>query len=217
MPLEPDSVKLNGAGRISHKSAGSRRRGQKSSPSRPFSGSLQDEAVVQAQNEKDRLKLIYEFTTEINKHRYDLYNWCETKIQSLITVDSILLGALIVTINGHLKLNDWTNALAVGIAAALLTSSLAISLWHIEPKMDSKVGNYDNPRSSIGIAMMTKEEYYQKHMQLTCEEMIYYNCLQTKGMNKIIMTNQRAIRIAALSTIASLLPILVIAGKAFVR
>jgi hypothetical protein len=131
--------------------------------------------------------------------------WCESKIYSLITVDSLLFGALFLVVGTRVHVTSALNKSDFGVTVAFLATSLVISLWHIEPKMDSRVGNYDNPRSSIGIARKSKEEYLASLMSLDLEKMIEFNSSQIKGMNKIIMTNQRAIRLASFATIVGLL------------
>lgn len=164
-----------------------------------------DEQQLDAQRTRDKLLDVYAFSADINERRYGLYTWCEDKIKTLVTVDSILYGALFIILGKDnvfpvVPGMHW-HFLAVAGAFASLTASLVISIWHIEPKMDSKVGNIENPRTSIGINSLSKDEYFARLMSLELQDMIKYNAWQIKGMNKIIMKNQRAIRVAVLCTI----------------
>jgi len=162
---------------------------------------------------RERLLDILEYSADINRHRYDLYMWCESKIYSLITVDSLLFGALFLVVGTRVHVTSVINKCDLGFTVACLAASLVISLWHIEPKMDSRVGNYDNPRSSIGIAKKSKEEYLETLMKLDLSKMIEFNSSQIMGMNKIIMGNQRAIKFASVATIIGLFGFIVLMAQ----
>lgn len=155
---------------------------------------------------REALVDVYEFTLDINRHRYDLYTWCESKIYSLVMVNSILFGAIFLVVgkSNSVAIKTGVNKALLGATVVLLAFSLLLSLWHIIPKMDSRVGNQANPRSSIAIDRMSKDHYFQALMELVMLKMIKSTSDQIIGMNKNIMSNQRAIRIASRCTMCGL-------------
>lgn len=180
------------------------------SPTEPLPSEPVSEISSESQKRsREELLDIYNFSLDINHNRYTLYTWCESKIQTLVTVNSVLFAALFVTSGGRITTASGLDLVLLALAVLFLASSLIIAIWHIEPKMNSKVGNLANPRTSIAIHRMTKEEYLANLMALDLATMVQHNSLQIKGMNKIIMTNQRAIRIATKLTIIGLLLFLV--------
>ena len=90
------------------------------------------------------------YAQELVGKQYELYQWCETKIQSLVTVNGLLLGGFFLLLDKYPLVGGGERALAMG-TAAILAASLLLALHHLIPRLDSRVGNTDNPRSVIGI------------------------------------------------------------------
>ena len=147
---------------------------------------------------------------DINKIHYleglvtkqlDLYNWCEEKVSTLATIDSILLGAAILFVEKIMKIgksatcNDKiANAVIISFVLFPLFFSLAIALWHIRPKM-GKASNTGRPnhRSSNGIRHFSNAIHYR-------ESLSNYN----------IWKNQKSIKIAVFLDIIGLFGFIVI-------
>lgn len=191
-----------------------------SSSSDGLSGERGSDASKVKQVQPDLLeiqKLRYEFTIGILESRYALYAWCETKMQTLAAVDSILLGAVAITIGQHYKLNSGLHDTLAGATAFFLVASLAVILWHIIPLMNSGVGNDNNPRSTVVVLQYETKERYLEHVNaLQIEDLITYNSNQSYGMSKNIMRDRAAIRFAVYLTYAAIAPFVgVLVGAKF--
>lgn len=143
----------------------------------------------------------------------DLYNWCEEKVSTLATIDSILLAVATLFID---KLDFFKTAtslhmklLNTGITILILLplfASLAIALWHIRPKMGhaSNTGR-PNHRSSNGIRHFPDKFAYQKHLSnMTANEICEDLTNQIYGMNYNIWVNQKSIKKAVFLDLISL-------------
>ncbi len=98
-----------------------------------------------------------------------------------------------------------------GLGLALLIGSVFLSLRHVIPIMYSGRSQRTNPRTVIGTeAYRSNQAYTDEIMSLTLESMIALDADQIRGMNKNIMRNQRAIRIAVRLTMAALIPLVVL-------
>ena len=165
---------------------------------------------------------------DINKIHYleglvtkqlDLYNWCEEKVSTLATIDSILLGAAILFVEKIMKIgksatcNDKiANAVIISFVLFPLFFSLAIALWHIRPKM-GKASNTGRPnhRSSNGIRHFSNAIHYRESLsKLTNNELIEDLTKQIYGMNYNIWKNQKSIKIAVFLDIIGLFGFIVI-------
>lgn len=143
----------------------------------------------------------------------DLYNWCEEKVSTLATLDSILLAAATIFIDkmDFFKAEDTIQIrlLKTGIVAFILLPlfiSLAIALWHIRPKMGSasNVGR-PNHRSSNGIRHFSDKESYRNHLSnMTATEICEDLSNQIYGMNHNIWINQKSIKRAVSLDLISL-------------
>ncbi len=142
-----------------------------------------------------------------------LYNWCEEKVSTLATIDSILLAAATLFID---KMNFFskggtiqTKILNTGIIVLMLLPlfvSLAIALWHIRPKMGhaSNTGK-PNHRSSNGIRHFPDKKAYGDHLsKMTTTEICEDLSNQIYGMNNNIWTNQKSIKKAVFLDLISL-------------
>lgn len=143
----------------------------------------------------------------------DLYNWCEEKVSTLATLDSILLAAATLLIDKmkFFKAPDNIQAklLNAGIVVLILLPlfiSLAIALWHIRPKMGSASNTgRPNHRSSNGIRHFSDKIAYKNHLSsMTSEEICEDLSNQIYGMNYNIWINQKSIKRAVLFDLISL-------------
>ena len=155
---------------------------------------------------EDDLGRALEFSTDVLHSRYELYSWCEDKVQNLVTVSGVLLGAAFLIITNDSLRKGWTNLdyTLASVAGVLLGSGLIVSLYHIIPKMNSGLGNETNPRVTIAIEQLSKDGYYSRVAGMSGEEILRATTDQIKGMNHNIMRNQRAIRWASWLTISGL-------------
>lgn len=150
----------------------------------------------------------------------DLYNWCEEKVSTLATIDSILIAVATLLIDKvtffdiatckHAKL---ANAVVLSILLLPLFLSMGITLWHIRPKMGnaSNTGT-PNHRSSNGIRhFQNKAAYRDRLSTISAEEICNELSNQIYGMNGHIWTNQLSIKTAVVLDIISLVGFFVVA------
>lgn len=143
----------------------------------------------------------------------DLYNWCEEKVSTLATLDSILLAAATLFIDkmDFFEVGDTIQVrlLNTGIIILILLPlfiSLAIALWHIRPKMGSASNTgRPNHRSSNGIRHFSDKVAYSNHLRnITAAEICEDLSNQIYGMNYNIWVNQKSIKRAVLFDLISL-------------
>ena len=169
-------------------------------------------------SQREALVDIHSYSLDVLSKKYDLYDWCETKINTLVTVDGILLGALVLLFGGDKFALKGAINLGLATAAALLfTASLGFSLYHVDPKMWSgRITDQKNLRTVKGTEnYQSNEEYIKAMMALDLQSMIRVNCHQIRGMNANIWKNYRAIRFAVVTTIGGLLAMLAMFGRAY--
>jgi hypothetical protein len=161
------------------------------------------------------LRRALEFSTDVLHSRYELYSWCEDKVQNLVTVSGVLLGAAFLIITNDNIRKGWTSFdyTLASVAGVLLGSGLIVSLYHIIPKMNSGLGNETNPRVTIAIEQLSKDGYYSRVARMSVEEILRATTDQIKGMNHNIMRNQRAIRWASWLTISGLVVLGVLVAR----
>ncbi|MDE7372436.1 MAG: hypothetical protein K2N18_00035 [Clostridia bacterium] len=145
------------------------------------------------------------YLEDLVSKQLDLYNWCEEKVSTLATIDSILLGAATLFIEKVLVvgesatlLNKIINVVMIVIVLLPLFISLAIALWHIRPKMGKRSNKgRPNHRSSNGIRHFTDvSEYQKKLLNMSDEEICEDLIKQIYGMNNNIWRNQSSIKMA---------------------
>jgi hypothetical protein len=150
----------------------------------------------------------------------ELYTWCEEKVNTLATIDSILLGAATFFIE-HVKVvskspNPWIIPINIAMISVLLlpiSISLVITLWHIRPKMRSGAIPQKRPnhRSVAGISKFENATRYREHLdRLTISEICEDLTNQIYGMNKNIWRNQRSIKTAVFFDIIGLIGFILI-------
>lgn len=167
------------------------------SPESGATGALEEEQVLRAE----------EYALDVLHSRYELYAWCEAKVNNLVTVSGVLLGAVFLIITNDKIRHGWTafDYTLASLGSVMLATGLILSLVHIIPKMDSGLGNETNPRVTIAIDNFSKDEYYEKILGLTPEASLRTITDQIKGMSRNVMRSQRAIRRASHATIVGLL------------
>lgn len=143
----------------------------------------------------------------------DLYNWCEEKVSTLATLDSILLAAATLFID-NMNFFKAENTLQeriinIGIVALILLPlfiSLSIALWHIRPKMGNASNKgRPNHRSSNGIRHFPDKKTYGNHLSsMTATEICEDLANQIYGMNHNIWVNQKSIKRAVLFDLISI-------------
>ena len=161
---------------------------------------------------------IYSYSIGILEKQYGLYNWCETKVRTLVTVNGILLGAMFLRLTAEdFPLTGWVNILLAVGTVAFFTISLVLCLYHLSPRMWSgRIEDRKHLRTVRGTERYSSnEEYYEALVNLKLDEMIRLNCDQIRGMNKNIWADFRAIQRAVISTIGGLILMLIILGRAY--
>lgn len=147
------------------------------------------------------------FITDVLDKRYLLYEWCEAKINTLATMNSILIAAIFAVTGTFLKISSPWNVAAIGLCFGSILFSLVVVLWHIIPTMRS--GSFKrgtkNLRSVVGISEHKSFSEYVDAV-LGSVELRRFEAIaqQVYGMNKNIMRNQRAIRAAVIADLAGI-------------
>lgn len=155
-----------------------------------------------------------EYLESIVSKQLDLYNWCEEKVSTLATIDSILLGAatlfldkIIIKEDNISHFNFIMNVIfSVGLLLPLFIS-LTIALWHIRPKM-GKASNSGRPnhRSSNGIRHFENAATYGRLFdRISDKDLCEDLSRQIYGMNNNIWKNQQSIKLAVIFDIIGLL------------
>lgn len=155
-----------------------------------------------------------EYLESIVSKQLDLYNWCEEKVSTLATIDSILLGAatlfldkIIIIEDNITQFNFLMNIIfSVGLLFPLFIS-LTIALWHIRPKM-GKASNSGRPnhRSSNGIRHFENAAAYGRLFdRISDKDLCEDLSRQIYGMNNNIWKNQQSIKLAVIFDIIGLL------------
>ncbi len=147
----------------------------------------------------------------------DLYTWCEEKVTTLATIDTILLGGATLFV-GRIKSDTFaprsTNSCIDTICKFVESNftifmvfmmfvpiliSLGLTLWHVIPKMRSgtTASTIKNHRSSAGIHKYKDNKEYMKRLDEILEKEIVADLArQIYGMNTNIWKNQISIKIA---------------------
>lgn len=147
------------------------------------------------------------FASEILDKRYQLYTWCEEKMNTLSTVNSILLGVILALTGTVFKLASPLAVTALVACGAMILMSFVVVLIHIIPTMTNR--KYDkterNIRTTVGISRYASRDEYIGAL-LASDRMARFRAtaIQLYGMNMVIMKNQRAIRIAVIADLAGL-------------
>ena len=159
---------------------------------------------IEDQNNKDKWYLIYEHTLSIIDKQYRSYTWNDSKVQSLITIDAALFAGTLVIRQIFGNMNVIATTFLICTMAAQIVS-LIVSLIHIIPKINSKIGNELNLRTIVGISpytkTQTKDDYLTKMCEADIHEMIKQNCYQIVGMCKNNLRSEAFIRAAVILTI----------------
>lgn len=156
----------------------------------------------------------------------ELYTWCEEKVTTLATIDSILLAGATLFVE-HVKTGDFPVRVKGTFIAELqmliennfpfimvlfiilpIFISLGISLWHVIPKMRSGAtpNAVKNHRSSSGIHKYKNIPEYKSRLDSITESEIYEDIVrQIYGMNIIVWKNQISIKVAVYFDLAGLL------------
>lgn len=156
-------------------------------------------------------ELILQFTGDVLDKRYNIYGWCETKVNNLIALNGLLLAAIFVVVGFSSKrpIDNFcalTQNMSTAGAILFLCVSLFKALAHIRPKMNSGTGTGMNPRSVIGTIRHKNWAAFEKQVRgLSVDKMISCNIEQIYGMSSNIMRNDRAIRSAAMFSVLGLI------------
>ena len=161
----------------------------------------------------------------------DLYTWCEEKIATLATIDTILLAGATLFV-GRIKSNIFPlrvpdnylkqimnfiennfTIVMVFVMFVPIFFSLGLTLLHVIPKMGnvSTKSPQPNHRSSNGIRQFKSREEYKKYFyslpaSRICDDLL----IQIYGMNTNIWKNQKLIKLAVTFDLVGLVGFLVI-------
>lgn len=176
----------------------------------------------------------YEFVSEERIHylqnlmekQLQLYGWCEAKVTTLATINSILVAGVAIfleRVKSHefpqrtcnsiktciqYAIESHYGAVTVGLVLLPVSISLALALYHVIPKMQSGVyiSQIGNHRSVAGILRYNSMESYKKRLDAISEDEIYHDLVhQIFGMSRNIWRSQLSIRRAVYGDIIALI------------
>ena len=160
-----------------------------------------------------------ELAANILDKRFELYAWCEQKAATLATVNSILLLGLVPLAGDNFDIDTWTRRVLFGAATLPIVLSTALVLWHIDPLMRSgRIPSTErNLRSVHGVEkFVSNDDYYDSIANATDAEILRSATNQIRGMNRNIIRNQKAIKIAVkLDLVGLLFAVMVVACSSF--
>jgi hypothetical protein len=165
-------------------------------------------AICNENIEDDKFQQKYILTSDIIDKQYRSYNWNDSKMASLITID----GAMIAGVWTVIQLFGPTNVISLTLLLLALVSfflSVVNCLLHVIPKINSKIGNENNLRTMVGIRPYTdksrKDEYVNKIMSLNQYDIIKMNCYQITGMCKNNFRSEKLIKTGVILTIVGVI------------
>lgn len=204
----PTAAKASDAGNTSrpHPESAEGRSGRPQNPLPP-----QHDAVDPGQDDGHVLS----FLLDILDKQYRNYAWNDTKMQALITADSILFAVI-----GFLFASCLPDLLALLllIGGALLVSlSLIHCLLHAIPRlMSGKSGPNDNPRAISGITSASPdwEHYVGRIQSLSADDIVAHTARQVYGMAVNNITSHKRLRVGVRTTVIAVVLILLSMGAA---
>jgi hypothetical protein len=161
-------------------------------------------------NEPLRLELALTFSQSILDRRFALEAWLDSRGNWLLSVDSILVGAVFV-FSGNAALDTAGRFATLASFVSLLTG-MAFTLYLALPKFRSRRQlrheggfNEKNPRSTFGIAQYGSEEYRQLLTGLSVNNMIDLTADQIRQVNEILLQEIKYTVFAIIATSVGLI------------
>jgi hypothetical protein len=143
-------------------------------------------------NELLRLELAFTFSQNILDRRFALEAWLDGRGNWLLSVDSILIGAVFV-FSGNAVLDTAGRFATLASLVSLLTG-MAFTLYLALPKFRSRKQlkheggfNDKNPRSTFGIGQYGSDEYRQRLTGISIHDMIDLTADQIRQVNEILL------------------------------
>lgn len=156
------------------------------------------------------------YTSSLLSRKYDLYQWTEVKIASLVALNGFLITAYLQTI-AKLGISPSLNTLfrtphpqfapsvIALVSLALFVISTLLCLWHVIPIMNSRsIPEHELKRvlgSVVGISRFSDHrELLHTLKTLSPDEILTAQVSQLWGMNRNILRNSTAVKLGVLST-----------------
>jgi hypothetical protein len=152
----------------------------------------------------------FQFSQSILDRRYALEAWLDSRSNWLLSIQSILVGAVLVFATKA----DLHEPAIVLVAASLfaLLGGLGVSLYRSIPKFRSRrqmAGDGEfgarNPRTTFGIETFGAHEYRELMCALTMSEMIAYNADQIRQVNAVLVEELKISVVPVVATAVGLL------------
>ena len=152
----------------------------------------------------------FQFSQSILDRRYALEAWLDSRSNWLLSIQSILVGAVLIFAT---KANLSVPAI-IFVAASLfaLLAGLGVSLYRSIPKFRSRRqisgdGEFGtrNPRTTLGIETFGAHEYRELMCSLSISEMIAYNADQIRQVNAVVVEELKLSVAPVLATAVGLL------------
>jgi len=152
------------------------------------------------------LDAVLAFSDRLLEKRYANLALLDGKINTLATLDSLLLAALLFLLGAHTDGLTVPAECLLGLTLAAFGMSIFASLLHMAPRLHS--GTYASPDvedrfvgSVVGtLGFANASDMTDRVMNLDVSDMIRSNCAQVRGMGVTIARRSQLSRIAALGT-----------------
>jgi hypothetical protein len=152
----------------------------------------------------------FQFSQSILDRRYALEAWLDSRSNWLLSIQSILVGVVLVFAT---KANLHEPAIAF-VAASLfaLLVGVGVSLYRSIPRFRSRrqmAGDGEfgarNPRTTFGIETFGAHEYRDLMCSLSISEMVAYNADQIRQVNAVLIEELKISVVPVLATAVGLL------------
>lgn len=130
--------------------------------------------------ENQKIDLI-DYLTGILNLQFEVLHVNEARANTVIAINAGLIAAIIWVSQLCETTND-VSIILILTAILLNIGSLFMGLLFEVPRINSRIGNEDNVRGTIGICRLSKEMYYKKVMNLNYDEMVKQLSFQISGM-----------------------------------
>jgi hypothetical protein len=163
-----------------------------------------------AKNSNERLDYLLSLVSK----QYEVYGVCESKVNALITISAIFIGATVIFIDKGTIISQAFNIVMILVALLPFLISLGITIWYVGPEKSvnpkwrkvAQDGFFPNHRAVSGIIRFKSVEKYNEYLsKLTKEDICDQIISQIYVTNDIIWHIQKVIKVAAVFNIIGLL------------
>lgn len=161
--------------------------------------------------EHQRIDLI-DYLTGILNLQFEVLHVNEARANTVIAINAGLIAAIIWVSQSCSTTNN-VSVILILMAILLNIGSLFMGLLFAVPRINSRIGNEDNVRGTIGICRLSKEMYYEKVVNLNHDKMVEQLSFQISGMAR---NNKRGAKYLVLAIILLMISIILFIASVFI-